>query len=242
MRGRGRSVYTRLRKLSTGPLNRETIDSPQGRTYPCRLSNGPAFQWPAMFGTTRCNRFPGQIDETHISAKQRQTSTHSWIPCPYGNQGRPQGHKPATGKRPRPADTLDLFHQGGCFTLGTSREFGLAGDRRLTSSAQITRVFRRGKKRSDKLFTVVVCTNDTGYCRCGLAISIKATGGAVNRNRVKRLVREKFRRKSVDLPGVDVVFVSQPAIRDAVNADISASLDWHFDKLSKHARNSPVTD
>ena len=126
--------------------------------------------------------------------------------------------------------------------MGTSREFGLPGDRRLTTSAQITRVFRRGKKRSDKLFTVVVCQNDEGFSRCGLAISIKATGGAVNRNRVKRLVREKFRTKSTELPGVDVVFVSREAIRKAASADISASLDWHFDKISKHARNTPVTD
>ena len=58
---------------------------------------------------------------------------------------------------------------------------------------------------------VYVCKNDLGFSRLGVVVS-KRVGKAVERNRVRRLVREAFRLSGDGLPvGYDVICVCRKA-------------------------------
>ena len=66
--------------------------------------------------------------------------------------------------------------------------------------------------------------NGLGHPRLGLAISQAAAGGAVQRNTIKRVVREEFRQRLAELPPVDLVVSAGSNTGEASNAELRASL------------------
>lgn len=108
---------------------------------------------------------------------------------------------------------------------------------RLRTRAAFTRVFRRNLRSSDKLFTVLARPVD-GRARLGLAVSVRAAGGAVSRNRIKRLVRESFRHHRSRLPDADIVVMARPGIAAEDNRRIRASLLGHWKRIAKGCERS----
>lgn len=84
------------------------------------------------------------------------------------------------------------------------------GRARLSRSADFDRVIRRGRSHASREFVLYVFPRETGGDpRLGLSVSRKV-GGAVQRNRVKRLLREAFSLESARLPeGTDAVVVAR---------------------------------
>ena len=73
--------------------------------------------------------------------------------------------------------------------------------------------------------------NEVGHARLGLSVAARTTGVAVNRNRVKRVIRESFRGCCEELPAIDIVVSARNAARLADNATLRRSLEAHWRRL-----------
>jgi ribonuclease P protein component len=85
---------------------------------------------------------------------------------------------------------------------------------RLSRSRDFDAVYRKGRSVSTRFLVLYAFPREedpAGDARLGLAVSRKL-GGAVERNRVKRMLREAFWSAADDLaPGHDFVIVARPA-------------------------------
>ncbi len=102
---------------------------------------------------------------------------------------------------------------------------GFARPQRLLKASDFETVYARRRRVTDSCFAVNFNANQLGQARLGLAIGAKAVGNAVARNRVKRVVRESFRRVAGDLTGIDLVVGARNGARTAHNARLRESLD-----------------
>ncbi|MGX6447681.1 ribonuclease P protein component [Patulibacter sp. S7RM1-6] len=125
---------------------------------------------------------------------------------------------------------------------------------RLTRSADFDRVFRRGRSFGNRYLVLHLFPRaeaaeeqppDSQEPRVGLSVS-RRVGGAVERNLVKRLLREAFAEHTERFPtSVDVVIVARPDAREVAEreglAGLAAPLRELVDKAAA-ALSSPAED
>ncbi len=83
----------------------------------------------------------------------------------------------------------------------------------LAKREQFTAVFRQGRPYSGRLVVVRVLSTGRETSRLGLVVG-KKVGGAVQRNRAKRLIREAVSIRTL-ATGWDVVVIARPGLQSA---------------------------
>jgi len=130
---------------------------------------------------------------------------------------------------------------------------------RLLKAEEFSRVFKNPIRSSDRYLTILAISRVTENtdsnvthtdepdlqitesvqteqtkiitARLGLAISKKHAKKAVDRNRIKRIIRESFRANLQTLPSIDLVVMAKPVTKNADNQQIFHSLELHWNKL-----------
>jgi ribonuclease P protein component len=113
---------------------------------------------------------------------------------------------------------------------------------RLRRAVEFQQVFRSGLRAEGRFMALVVAPGDAGRARLGLAAS-RRIGGAVQRNRAKRRLRECFRTQA-RLAALDVVALPKGGLNAAAPEDVRTEyrrlLEQLRRRLQSGRREKPV--
>lgn len=92
--------------------------------------------------------------------------------------------------------------------------------RRVRRRGEFQQVFDRGVRVHGRYMTVLMAAKPGAHCRLGIVAS-KKLGGAVVRNKAKRLIREVFRNNPPNVePAVDILVIPRRELLTANYPDI----------------------
>jgi len=104
----------------------------------------------------------------------------------------------------------------------------------LLIPSDFQRVFKHGRKNRGALFTLIYCKNGGKGARLGLAIAKRHVPLAVERNRVRRIIRESFRQHQLALSGHDFVVIAQNTLLELSNARLQEDLNQQWKTLANY--------
>lgn len=102
---------------------------------------------------------------------------------------------------------------------------------RLRRAADFAALKRARGRLRGRCFMLRYEANATSTARLGLAVSRRVSVRAVERNRIKRLVRESFRHHRQQLPAVDILVIAQPAAAGEDGAALRGELDGLWGRM-----------
>ena len=174
-----------------------------------------------------CTDLPVDSYEKNVSTQQSQKGAHPWFSCPYGHPQRSQGTEGTQSQGTCPSGALTVRR-----LLPSEEGATFPRSRRLLKPDEYRRVFNDGRRSADRHFLVLALPNGLIDARLGLAVSKKTSRRAVERNRIKRLIRESFRLHQRTLCGLDLVVVSRSGAAGSDNSVCFDSLRQHWRRVA----------
>ena len=134
--------------------------------------------------------------------------------------------------------SLGVGGKGGSVSRSKPPEFSqrYPGFCRLKARRQFRETYARGRRVGSASLTLFGLPNDVGHTRLGITATRKV-GGAVVRNRAKRMIRECFRQnRSEFTPAMDIVVNVYRSLPEKEFAEVERELLGCFRRLARRFR------
>lgn len=96
---------------------------------------------------------------------------------------------------------------------------------RLLAKADFDRAFQGGTRIGGQFFRLLAVIEPDAPARLGVALAKRSIPLAVDRNRIRRQLREAFRLRQPELAGRSLVFTAKPEAAGAPNPALRADID-----------------
>ena len=121
----------------------------------------------------------------------------------------------------------------------SQRQHGLPKSARLLRTADYRKVYAEGRRRNLGLLVGFSRANGERASRIGITVS-RALGGAVERNRLKRRLREAVRKHRAELgPGWDIVLQPRAAAKTVPFRELEETIRNFFVACADGRREKP---
>jgi ribonuclease P protein component len=174
------------------------------------------------------------VDEAHLPTKQPETQANTRVSGSHGDPGGPTGSEAQKGKGSQAAhcnDPTETARLSGAESPGSQR---FPPRYRLRKRPEFLALQREGRRRSAPHFIVITRTKPYAPSRLGITTSRKV-GGAPERNRIRRMVREFFRRQRPFLdPPRDVLVIARSGASALRYCDVERELSRALETPRKY--------
>lgn len=102
---------------------------------------------------------------------------------------------------------------------------------RLLAAPQFDRVLRQGTRHGGAFFRLHVLVNELDHARLGITVAKRNVPLSVQRNRIRRQIRECFRHYAPRDRALDVVIVAKAGLSERDNAALRRELIKLFESL-----------
>ena len=96
---------------------------------------------------------------------------------------------------------------------------------RLLKASQFSRVFDHATKTSSEFFTILSRENDVERPRLGIVVAKRRANRSVDRNILKRIIRESFRLNKHTLPAKDFIVILKRPIKIIKRANLRLQME-----------------
>jgi ribonuclease P protein component len=172
--------------------------------------------------------------ETHLPTEQQAPQTDARVPGADEYARRAAGSQTPAGQGPQAPDGFHPAQAAALSSAGGNQSQRFPAQYRLRKRHEFLALQREGRRETVCHFTVITRHRQHPPSRLGITTSRKV-GGAPTRNRIRRLVREFFRRHRVELtPPRDVLVIARPSAAGIGYADVDHELTRAL-RLRPHA-------
>lgn len=99
-------------------------------------------------------------------------------------------------------------------------------EERIKKNSHFRYIYNRGRSLSNDILVMYIFRNGKNTNRVGISVS-KKIGKSVVRNRIKRLIKESFRRnKHMFKTGYDIIFIARKKAAEANYLEIEESIKF----------------
>lgn len=119
-----------------------------------------------------------------------------------------------------------------------TKTFEFLSKQHIRHASEFDTVFKRGKRVASGCFVLCYLMMEHDYPRLGMVISKRNCALAVNRNRIKRIIREQFRLKQHALPGIDLVVFQKSSSKKISDQEQGECIEKLFSQLIVHCSGS----